>query len=68
LDALIVFAEIEEEFADNVEKILDRLREYNITCNPEKCRFGHTSVEYLGHVIDALKQIKRNLFLGRKQK
>jgi len=53
LDDLIVFAETEEEFADNVDKILDRLREYNITCNPEKCRFGHTSVEYLGHVIDA---------------
>ena len=53
LDDLIIFAETEEEFAEYLEKILERLREHNITCNPEKCRFGHNSIEYLGHVIDS---------------
>jgi len=53
LHDLIIFGETEEEFAENVEKILKRLRAHNITCNPEKCRFGHDSVEYLGHVIDS---------------
>jgi hypothetical protein len=53
LDDLIIFDETEEEFADNVEKILERLREHNITCNPDKCRFGHDKIEYLGHVIDS---------------
>ena len=53
LDDLIIFGDTEEEFADNVEKILERLREYNITCNPDKCRFGHDKIEYLGHIIDS---------------
>jgi hypothetical protein len=24
-----------------------------ITCNPAKCKFGHSSIEYVGHVIDS---------------
>ncbi len=36
----------------NLKLVLDRLREYNITCNPDKCRFGVESIEYVGHTID----------------
>jgi len=53
LDDLILFGETEEEFMSNLKLVLDRLREYNITCNPDKCRFGVESIEYVGHTIDS---------------
>ena len=53
LDDRIVFGETEEEFMANLKLVLDRLREYNITCNPDKCRFGVESIEYVGHTIDS---------------
>jgi hypothetical protein len=53
LDDLIIFGKTKKEFAENVKKILEHLRAHNITCIPEKCRFGHDSIEYLGHVIDS---------------
>ena len=24
-----------------------------LSCNPDKCRFGHDKIEYLGHIIDS---------------
>ena len=35
LDDLIVFGETEEEFMTNLKLVLDRRREFNITCNPD---------------------------------
>ena len=52
LDDIITWANTIEELADNLQQIFDRLRQFNITLNPEKCRFGMTEVEYVGHVID----------------
>ena len=52
LDDLIIFASEEDEFVRNLEMCLDRLEKAGITCNPEKCRFGHDKIEYVGHVID----------------
>ena len=48
-----MFGETEEEFMANLKLVLDRLREFNITCNPDKCRFGVESIEYVGHTIDS---------------
>jgi hypothetical protein len=53
LDDLIIFATTEDEFIENLNSILERLQEHNITCNPDKCKFGIDSVEYVGHVIDS---------------
>jgi hypothetical protein len=44
LDDLIIFATTEDEFIENLTSILERLQEHNITCNPDKCKFGIDSV------------------------
>lgn len=36
-----------------LERVLERLREYNITLNADKCRFFQESVTYLGHTVTA---------------
>jgi hypothetical protein len=48
LDDCLVFGKTEEEFVNNLEKVLMRFRQYNLTCNPDKCRFGMSKVEYVG--------------------
>ena len=53
LGRLIIFGESEEEFCSNLNEILAALEAKGITCNPLKCRFGHDSIEYVGHVIDS---------------
>ena len=52
LDDLIIFVADEDEFIANLEACLERLESAGITCSPEKCRFHHDCIEYVGHVID----------------
>ena len=37
----------------NLKLVVNRLQEFNITRNPEKCRFGVESIEYVGDTIDS---------------
>ena len=53
IDDLIVYGSTEEDFLERLDQVFKRLKEYNITCNPDKCRYGLSSVEYVGRVIDA---------------
>jgi hypothetical protein len=53
IDDNIIFAQNDEEFLSNLEKVLQKLQDKKITCNPDKCRFGLDSVEFLGRIIDA---------------
>jgi hypothetical protein len=53
LDDIITWSTTFEGLLKNLETIFQRLREFNITLNPEKCRFGMSEVEYVGHVINA---------------
>jgi len=52
LDDIITWADTEENLIKNLEKIFIRLREKNISLNPEKCKLGLTEIEYVGHVIN----------------
>jgi hypothetical protein len=52
LDDIIVFGKTEEEFLTNLEKVLLRLEEKNITLNPKKCKFGMETIQYVGHTIN----------------
>jgi hypothetical protein len=54
LDDLIVWGETEEEFLLNLDTVLERLIEHNVTLNPAKSRFGMSEVEYVGHTINGL--------------
>ena len=48
IDDLIVYGSTEEDFLERLDQVFKRLKEYNITCNPDKCRFGVESIEYMG--------------------
>jgi len=52
LDDIIVFASTEGEYLQRIQTVFDRLRKFNITLNPDKCRFGLNKVEYVGYTID----------------
>lgn len=51
-DLLIVGASVEDCY-NKVDQVLNRLVEYNLTLNVEKCKFFEKSVEYLGYRIDS---------------
>lgn len=51
IDDILVFGKDEDDFIENLEKVFKKLRQYNVTLNPKKCRFGMDKVEYVGHVI-----------------
>ena len=52
IDDIIVHAQDAESFLSRLRQVFERLRKHNITLNPEKCKFGLQSVEYVGHTID----------------
>uniref|UniRef100_A0A8C6SMM6 ribonuclease H n=1 Tax=Neogobius melanostomus TaxID=47308 RepID=A0A8C6SMM6_9GOBI len=53
LDDILCTGANDEEHLRNLDATLQRLREYGLRLRKEKCEFLKSSVEYLGHVIDA---------------
>jgi len=51
LDDIIVFGNTREECLSNLERVMDRLRSYNLRLKPKKCKFFRLSVEYLGRIV-----------------
>jgi transposase InsO family protein len=52
LDDIIIYGRNKEEFLTNLRSVLERLIEFNVTVNPDKCKIGLQEVEYVGHVIN----------------
>ena len=52
IDDIVVHAQDAQSFLIRLRQVFERLRKHNITLNPEKCKFGLPSVEYVGHTID----------------
>ena len=52
IDDIIVHGSDETRFIDNLRAVFTRLRTHKVTLNPNKCKFGLESVEYVGHTID----------------
>lgn len=53
MDDVIVFAPSKELHDVRLQKVLNRLSEFNVTLNKEKCVFGVTEIEFLGHRLSA---------------
>ena len=53
LDDVLVIRKSLEEHNQNLEKVLERIREAGLRLKPKKCRFAQTVVEYLGHIVSA---------------
>ncbi|KAG1937128.1 interleukin-1 receptor accessory protein-like 1-A, partial [Pimephales promelas] len=51
LDDLIVFGRTLEEHQQRLLKVLDRLRDEGLKISLDKCQFGRTSVNYVGHIV-----------------
>ena len=52
IDDIIIWGSTEQEFLNNLKLTLIRLRDFNISLNPEKGKLGLTEVEYVGHVLN----------------
>ena len=51
LDDVIVLGRTFEDHLDNLNQVLQRLREAGLKLKPSKCAFFREKVEYLGHTI-----------------
>ncbi|CAH2285941.1 Hypothetical predicted protein [Pelobates cultripes] len=52
LDDMLVTGKSEEEHKQNVEAVLQRLMEYGLKVNLDKCQFMQDRLEFCAHVID----------------
>ena len=53
LDDILITGKSDAEHLQNLEEVLKRLQNNGLRVKPAKCRFMESSVEYLGHWIDA---------------
>ena len=51
IDDILVYASSNDEFVTRIRQIFDRMRTYNFILNPDKCSFGMTAVEFVGHLF-----------------
>ena len=51
LDDILIFSKNEEEHAEHLRLVLEKLREHQLYAKFAKCEFWLSEVTYLGHVI-----------------
>jgi hypothetical protein len=51
IDDILIWGEDEESYLANLEKVFDRLLEFNIIVNPKKVALCLTEVEFLGYLL-----------------
>ena len=51
MDDVIIGSQTWEEHLATLHQIFTRLRQHNLTAKPEKCQFGYSKLEFLGHVV-----------------
>jgi hypothetical protein len=52
IDDVIVHAQDASSILSKLRQVFERFRRHNVSLNPEKCKFGLKSVQYVGHTID----------------
>ena len=50
-DDIIIYAKTQEEHDQILRKVLQRLRDKNLTLNPDKCIFSRDSISFMGHTL-----------------
>jgi len=53
LDDIVIFSDSVEEHLHHLELVFERIRQYGLKLNPEKCQFFQKKIKYLGHLISA---------------
>ena len=51
LDDILIFTKTLEEHRNTVRRVMELLRQHNLSLKPEKCEFEKSSVEYLGVIV-----------------
>jgi NDP-sugar pyrophosphorylase family protein len=51
MDDILIHARTTEDLEKRMKQVLQRLKEHNLYLKPEKCKFKHTEVEFLGTII-----------------
>ena len=51
IDDIVVFSEEWDEHLGQIRNVLQRLRQFGLTANPQKCMWGVAEVEYLGYKV-----------------
>ena len=51
MDDIIIYSDIWEHHKGHVRQVLDRLKQAGLTVNPNKCHWGGTTMEFLGHRV-----------------
>ena len=51
LDDVIIFGETLLEHNTRLREVFDKLRQFNLKIEPDKCEFLKTELKYLGHVV-----------------
>lgn len=71
IDDVIVHGQDEKDFLNNLEKVLSRFQEKNVTLNPRKCCLGASEIEFVGHIVDheglRMSEAKRNKVINFTQ-
>ncbi len=50
-DDIVIFSKTRQEHLAHVRMVLEKLRHHKFYAKASKCRFGRSSVGFLGHVI-----------------
>lgn len=53
LDDIVVFSRNEYEHQAHLDKVLERLKRFGLTCNTKKCKIGLREISFLGHIVDS---------------
>nr|CDS31407.1 gag pol polyprotein [Hymenolepis microstoma] len=51
IDDVLIASSNPDEHKQHLRQVFERLQQYGITVNPEKCKFGHKEIDFLGHHI-----------------
>ena len=51
IDDILVFSEIEEEHAEHLRLVMQKLKEHKLYAKRSKCEFWLKKVSFLGHVV-----------------
>ena len=66
IDDLVVGGATIEEHDNNLHELLNRIQDYGLHVNIEKCNFFTTEVNYLGYIIDEKGHIKGYIQILKK--
>ncbi|KAK4472189.1 hypothetical protein MN116_000493 [Schistosoma mekongi] len=53
IDNLMIASTTPEEHMEHLQQLFQRLKEYGVTINLDKCEFGKQSLQFLGHIVNS---------------